>query len=132
MFENSAQMRKRELLIRIAKERLDMLETVSVAQEHASACSDALSMGNKVVRGVAGAAIGVFGVVAALLSSRKKSSSGEFALSPQVGATRFVVANVVTAVLIPWLRKTFVGAPPVEEKKSKGVFGFFKRLIFRK
>lgn len=110
-----------------------MLETVSVAQEHASACSDALSMGNKVVRGVAVAAIGVFGVVAALLSNRKKSSSsGELALSPQVGAARFVVANVVTAVLIPWLRKTFVGAPPVEEKKSKGVFGFFKRLIFRK
>lgn len=110
-----------------------MLENVSSAQEHASACSDALSMGNKVVRGVACAAVGVLGVGAALLCSRKKSpAAGAVVMSPQVGALRFVAANVVTAVLIPWLRKTFVGAPPVEEKKSKGVFGFFKRLIFRK
>lgn len=110
-----------------------MLESISSAQGHAAACSDALSMGNKVVRGVTCAAVGVLGVGAALLCGRKKASAvGGMVLSPQVGATRFIAANLITAVLIPWLRKTFVGEPPVEEKKNKGVFGFIKRLIFRK
>lgn len=119
--------------MRIATERVELVDSICSTQSRVAACSEALHTGNKFVKVLTSAAVGVFGVGAALLCRSKKANVATAALSPHVGAGRFVAANLVTMVLIPWLQKVFVGAPPEEEKKkSGGIFGFAKRLFCRR
>ena len=120
--------------MRIATERVELVDSITSTQSRMAACSEALHLSNKLVRGTAAVVVGVLGFATALLCRRKKKDvAATMVLSPQVGAGRFVAAKLVSMLVIPWLQKVFVGAPPKEEKKkSGGVLGFVKRVLFRR
>lgn len=119
--------------MRIATERVELVDSITSTQSRMAACSEALHMNSKLVRGATAAVVGVLGLASALLFRKKKTDvAASMVLSPQVGAGRFIAAKFVTMLIIPWLQKLFVGLPPREEKKkSRGVFGFVKRLFGR-
>lgn len=111
MSQNTSSSRKREILMRVAKGRVGALDSVDRMQRSAGACVTSLTSLPRPVRygAVAGAGVLGAGVVRKLLSMFRSATPPALPAVQGDGLFRYLVAQLSTLVLFPWLRQLLTG-----------------------
>lgn len=102
MYQTNAQ-RKHEILMRSSVARLKMINAAESAGQGVGRCAALVPLSGKVVRYSLMVAAGAATVGVLSLLRRKPAPTPQ--PKPQPGMSRYIVAQLLTVVLLPWLRQ---------------------------
>lgn len=111
--------------MRVAQTRISSLESAATVRDSGGACVDALHVSRRALRYTACVGAGIAGarLLGALWRSRRKAAPVPVALPPPPqqkesdvpsatgGLLKYLIAQLATVVLLPWLRDTLVAGP---------------------
>lgn len=131
MSQNTSSARKREILMQVARGRLGVLDAVDGARRNTGACVSALPSIPMVVRygTMLGAGLLGGGVVFRLLRHTILSRVGVKGAPSNGGFLRYLLVQLVTLVLLPWLRQRVLQASSTHAMKKKSLATLFFRWI---
>lgn len=116
MHQITHQQRKQQILNRVAQTRVGVLESAAQAQSGAGVCMDVLHISRKTLRYASLAALGYAGLKIAgrfLHRSPKAipaAKSAQTVPAPTQGLFKYLVAQLFTVVLLPWIKDWISGA----------------------